>query len=81
MFADDTTAFCIGNTIDEVLLHIQEVITDLNNWAKSNFMTIHLAKTEIDAVVQIISDSIYFKGIVPSVTYLRILEVTLAPCN
>lgn len=47
MFADDTTAFCIGNTVDEVLLHIQEAITDLNNWAKSNFMTIHPAKIEL----------------------------------
>ena len=47
MFADDTTVFCIGNTVDEVLSKIQEAIADLNKWAKDNFMTIHPAKTEL----------------------------------
>ena len=47
MFADDTTAFCIGNTFDEVLLKIQKAIADLKKWAKDNFMTIHRAKTEL----------------------------------
>ena len=50
MFADDTTVFCIGNTVDEVLSKIQEAIADLNKWAKDNFMTIHPAKTEIDVI-------------------------------
>ena len=47
MFADDTTAFCIGNSVDEVLLNIQKAIVDLNKWAKENFMTIHPAKTDL----------------------------------
>ena len=47
MFADDTTAFCIGKTVDEVLPNIQKAIADLNKWAKDNFMTIHPAKTEL----------------------------------
>ena len=47
MFADDTTAFCIGNTVDEVLLKIQKAIADFNKWAKDNFMTIHPVKTEL----------------------------------
>ena len=47
MFADDTTAFCIGKTVDEVLSNIQKAIADLNKWAKDNFMTIHPAKTEL----------------------------------
>ena len=47
MFADDTTAFCIGNTFDEVSFKIQKAIADLNKWAKDNFMTIHPAKTEL----------------------------------
>jgi hypothetical protein len=47
MFADDTTAFCIGNSVDEVLLNIQKSIADLNKWAKDNFMTIHPAKTDL----------------------------------
>ena len=29
MFADDTTAFCIGKTVDEVLSNIQKAIADL----------------------------------------------------
>ena len=47
MFADDTTVFCIGNTVDEVLFKIQKAIVDLNKWAKDNFMTIHPAKSEL----------------------------------
>jgi len=47
MFADDTTALCIGNTVDEVLINIHKSIADLNNWAKNNFMTIHSAKTDL----------------------------------
>ena len=47
MFADDTTAFCIGKTVDEVLSNIQKAIADINKWAKDNFMTIHPAKTEL----------------------------------
>ena len=47
MFADDTTVFCIGNTVDEVLSKIQKAITNLNKWPNNNFMTIHLAKTEL----------------------------------
>ena len=47
MFADDTTVFCIGNTVDEVLLKIQKAIANINKWARDNFMTIHPAKTEL----------------------------------
>ena len=47
MFADDTTAFCIGKSVDEVLSNIQKAIADINKWAKDNFMTIHPAKTEL----------------------------------
>ena len=47
MFAGDTTAFCIGDTVDEVLFNIQKAITDLNIWAKSNSMTIHPTMTEL----------------------------------
>jgi len=47
MFADDTTAFCIRKTVNEVLSNIQKAIADLNKWAKDNFMTIHPPKTEL----------------------------------
>ena len=47
MFADDTTAFIIGDSVDEVLFCIQKSIIDLDNSAKSNCMTIHPAKTEL----------------------------------
>ena len=33
MFAHDSTAFYIGNTVNEALLNIQKEITDLNFWA------------------------------------------------
>ena len=44
MFADDTTAFYTGVTVDEVLFSIQKAIIDLNMWAKFNSMTIHPAE-------------------------------------
>lgn len=47
MFAHDSTAFYIGNTVNEALLNIQKAITDLNFWAKSNSMTIHPARLNL----------------------------------
>ena len=41
IFADDTTAFYTGDTVDEVLFNIQKAIIDLNMWAKFNSMTFH----------------------------------------
>ncbi|PFX12998.1 hypothetical protein AWC38_SpisGene22963 [Stylophora pistillata] len=46
MFADDSTAYCAGNSVDEVTLVLQEIINDMNTWSKSNSLTIHQGKTE-----------------------------------
>lgn len=48
MFADDTTAFCISSTMYDLIIKIQNTLTELNDWAKSNGMVIHAGKTKIE---------------------------------
>ena len=43
MFADDSTAYFIGNSIDSIHVQIQKL---LHYWSKSNSMFIHRTKTE-----------------------------------
>lgn len=46
MFADESTAHCVGNSVDEVIPVLQEIINDMDTWSKSNSFTIHPGKTE-----------------------------------
>ena len=41
MFAYDSTAYYIGNSVDEVTPVLQEIINDMNAWSKGNSLTIH----------------------------------------
>ena len=52
MFADDSTAYCIGNSVDEVTLVLQEMIKDMNAWSRSNSLTIHPGKTELMVITR-----------------------------
>jgi len=47
MFADDTTLYCIGNSIDDVCSKIQTSIIEIAKWCNRNVVTIHSDKTEI----------------------------------
>ena len=46
MFADDSTAYFIGNSIDSIHIQIQKLLDNLHYWSKSNSMLIHPTKTE-----------------------------------
>ena len=47
MFADDTTLYCIGDSMDDVCSKIQVSITEIAKWCNRNISTIHPNKTEI----------------------------------
>ena len=46
MFADDSTAYFIGNSIDSIHVQIQKLLDNVHYWSKSNSMFIHPTKTE-----------------------------------
>ena len=46
MFADDTTLYCIGKDIEEVIDMMNEAAKELFNWCKKNQLTVHTGKTE-----------------------------------
>ena len=50
--ADDSTAYCIGNSVDGVTPVLQEVINYMNAWSKSNSLTIHPGKTELMVITR-----------------------------
>ena len=46
MYADDTTLTSIGETVDQVILKINETLGLVSEWCYKNGMTVHPAKTE-----------------------------------
>ena len=46
MFADDTTLYCIGKDIEEVIDMMNEAAKELFNWCKKNQLTVHTGKME-----------------------------------
>jgi len=47
MFADDSTAYFIGNSIDTIHVEILKLLDKLHYWTKSNSLFIHPTKTEV----------------------------------
>ena len=47
MFADDSTAYIIGNSIDSISIEIQNLLHQLLTWSKFNSMFIHPTKSEV----------------------------------
>ncbi len=47
MFADDTTIFTIGKSVDEVSIVLQEVMDEVLTWCNFNQLTIHEGKTDV----------------------------------
>ena len=47
MFADDSTAFLIGDSVDSIVVQINKALQLLHDWALLNCMSIHPTKTEI----------------------------------
>lgn len=46
MYADDTTAYCIGDNVDTVILLLNSVLKQICKWSKRNRLSIHLGKSE-----------------------------------
>ena len=46
MYADDTTAFCIGNSIEEVTTKMSKMLRKINTWCIQHKLTLHSGKTK-----------------------------------
>ena len=46
MYADDTTVYCIGDTVDNTVTSLNKALSELNNWCLVNSLTPHSAKCE-----------------------------------
>ena len=47
MYADDTTAFSIGENIDDVCIKLQETLKEINDWCTKHKLTVHPTKTHV----------------------------------
>ena len=46
MYADDTTAYCVGDNVDQVVDGLNQITTRLHSWCLENRLTINTEKTE-----------------------------------
>ena len=46
MYADDTTVYCIGDTVDNTVSSLNRALSELNSWCLENSLTPHSAKCE-----------------------------------
>ena len=46
MYADDTTVYCIGDTVDNTVTSLNKALSELNSWCLENSLTPHSAKCE-----------------------------------
>ena len=46
MFADDTTIYCIGESVEEVADKLNKASSELYEWCMRNQLTVHTGKTE-----------------------------------
>ena len=47
LYADDTTAYCTGNSIDEVHESLEKMLNDIQSWCTRHKLTIHTGKTKV----------------------------------
>eukprot|EP00795_Rhopilema_esculentum_P008026 gene8026-13936_t len=46
MYADDTTAFEVGDSVDEVVQKLREALSQMNNWCSQNKLTVNAKKSK-----------------------------------
>ena len=46
MYADDSTVYCIGGTVDNTVTSLNRALSELNSWCLENSLTPHPAKCE-----------------------------------
>ena len=44
MYANDTTVYCIGDTVNNTVTSLNRALSELNNWCLENSLTAHSAK-------------------------------------
>ena len=47
LYADDTTVYCIGSTVDEACNLLNNALDELNKWCTANSLTPHSSKCEV----------------------------------
>ena len=47
LYADDTTSYCTGNSIDEVHVSLEKMLKDIQSWCTRHKLTIHTGKTKV----------------------------------
>ena len=47
MYADDTTAFVIGDSTDDVVRKFNLLFAEICSWCNSNKLTLHTGKSEV----------------------------------
>ncbi len=47
MVADDTIAYCTGNSIDEVHESLEKMLNDVQSWCTRHKLTIHTGKKKV----------------------------------
>eukprot|EP00795_Rhopilema_esculentum_P009609 gene9609-17368_t len=46
MYADETTAFVVGDSVDEVVQKLREALSQMNNWCSQNKLTVNAKKSK-----------------------------------
>ena len=46
MYADDTTVYCVGDSVDNAVTSLNVALSDLNRWYQVNSLTPHSGKRE-----------------------------------
>jgi len=44
MYADETTVYCIGDSVDNAVMSLNAALADLNRWCQDNSLTPHSGK-------------------------------------
>ena len=42
MYADDTTIYVIGNSVEDIVIILQEVLDQVNSWTLENRLVVHV---------------------------------------
>ena len=46
MYVDDTTIYVIGNSVEDIVIILQEVLDQVNSWTLENRLVVHEGKSE-----------------------------------
>ena len=76
LYADDTTLFYIGPSVDTVCSALNRILVDINNWCKNNKLTIHSGTSE----VMLITNNSFCGPLKPKLLENKILDYVDHSC-